>query len=83
MRSGLQATLEGVRLGVQRLQRALERHGLEAIPAVGHPFDADTMEALEAVSGSSQPPGTVIEEVRVGYHREGTVFRCAQVRVAK
>jgi molecular chaperone GrpE len=82
-RSALAATLEGIRLGGQRLERALERHGLERIPAVGFPFDPELMEAIEAVADVRQPPGTVLEEVRVGYHRNGVVFRCAQVKVAK
>jgi molecular chaperone GrpE len=81
--SALAATLEGVRLGGQRLERALERHGLERIPAVGFPFDPELMEAIEAIADVRQPPGTVLEEVRVGYHRNGVVFRCAQVKVAK
>jgi molecular chaperone GrpE len=82
-RSALAATLEGVRLGYQRLERALQQHGLERIPAVGFPFDPELMEAIEAVAGVRQPPGTVLEEVRIGYHRNGVVFRCAQVKVAQ
>jgi len=82
-RSALAAALEGVRLGAQRLERALERHGLECIPAVGFPFDPELMEAIEALADVRQPSGTVLEEVRVGYHRNGVVFRCAQVKVAK
>jgi molecular chaperone GrpE len=83
MRTNLAGTLEGVKLGRQRIERLIQRHGLEAIPAVGFPFDAETMEAIEVSSNSGQPVGTVIEEVRIGYHREGAVFRCAQVKVAR
>jgi molecular chaperone GrpE (heat shock protein) len=35
------------------------------------------------VSGSGQPSGEVIDEVRRGYLRGERVFRFAQVRVAK
>jgi molecular chaperone GrpE len=82
-RSALTATLEGVRLGSQRLERALQRHGLERIPAVGFSFDPELMEAIEAIADVQQPSGTVLEEARIGYHRNGVVFRCAQVKVAK
>jgi molecular chaperone GrpE len=81
--AALESSLEGLRLGLQRLDRALERQGLVAVPAIGQLFDAETMQAVEAVEGTGQPHGTVIEEVRRGYHRNGAVFRFAQVKVAK
>jgi molecular chaperone GrpE (heat shock protein) len=56
---------------------------LVAVPAMGQLFDAESMQAIEAVAGTGQPHGTVIEEVRRGYHRNGDVFRFAQVKVAK
>lgn len=77
------AAVEGVALGVQRLGRTLAKHGFEAIPGVGQPFDPDTMEAVEAVESRAVPPGTVIEEIRRGYRRDGQVVRVAQVKVAR
>lgn len=81
--NALESSLEGVRLGLQRLDRALERQGLTLVPAVGHAFDAETMQAIEAVEGTGLPHGTVTDEVRRGYLRDGVVFRFAQVKVAK
>jgi molecular chaperone GrpE len=77
------AVLEGIQLGRRRLDRVLARHGVEPIPAAGRQFDPETMEAIEAVAHSGQPSGTVLEEVRVGYDRDGSVFRSAQVKVAR
>lgn len=76
------ALLAGYRLSLQRIDRALERHGLEPIPAAGAAFDPELMEAVEAVA-SEEPAGTVLAEVRRGYRRDGRVFRYAQVRVAR
>jgi molecular chaperone GrpE len=70
-------------MGLQRLERALSQHGLEAIPAAGEPFDPERMEVLEAVDGTGRPPGEVLAEVRRGYLWRGRVFRYAQVRVAR
>jgi molecular chaperone GrpE len=73
----------GYAMSLQRIERALARHGLESIQVVGRPFDPERMEVVEAVPGSGRPAGEVLEEVRRGYFHNGRVFRFAQVRVAK
>jgi molecular chaperone GrpE len=73
----------GYTMSVQRLERALEKNGLQPMNAAGKPFDPERMEVVEAVLNSGRPSGEVVEEVRRGYLREGRVFRYAQVRVAK
>ncbi|MFO0926830.1 MAG: nucleotide exchange factor GrpE [Gemmataceae bacterium] len=79
----LDAVITGYEMSLERVERALERHGLEPIPAVGEPFDPETMEAVEAVADSGRPAGEVLDEVRRGYLYPGRVFRYAQVRVAR
>jgi molecular chaperone GrpE len=83
IRRTLTATAAGYAMTLQRVERAMEQHGLEPIAAVGEPFDPDRMEALEVVIDSGRPAGEVVEEVRRGYSWQGRVFRYAQVRVAK
>ena len=83
IRQLLGALLAGYAMSLQRVERALQQHGLEAIPAVGEPFDPDEMEVLEAVTGTGRAPGEVLDEVRRGYRWRGRVFRHAQVRVAR
>jgi molecular chaperone GrpE len=83
VRQALGALVTGYTMSLQRVERALARHGLEPVPAVGRPFDPERMEVVEAVTGSGRPPGEVLEEVRRGYLYNGRVFRYAQVRVAK
>ena len=70
-------------MSLQRLERALQHHGLEAIPCVGRPFDPERMEVLEVVADTGRPANEVLDEVRRGYLWNGRVFRYAQVRVAR
>jgi molecular chaperone GrpE len=42
--------------------------------------DPHCMTVVEVVSDPSRRPGTVVEEVRPGYHWDGTVFRFAEVK---
>jgi molecular chaperone GrpE len=79
----LASLLTGYGMSLQRVERTLEEHGLEAIPTVGEMYDPEQMEVLEAVTGSGLPSGEVLEEIRRGYLWDGRVFRCAQVRVAR
>jgi molecular chaperone GrpE len=73
----------GYTMSLQRVERALQQHGLEAMAVVGTPFDPERMEVLEVVADSGRPSGEVVGEVRRGYVWQGRVFRYAQVRVAK
>ncbi len=82
-RRTLASTAAGFTMTLQRVERAMARHGLEPIPTVGRPFDPELMEVLEVVLDAGRPSGEVVEEVRRGYLWQGRVFRYAQVRVAK
>lgn len=74
---------DGYALSLRRVEKVLPQYGLEAIECVGLPFDPELMEAVEQVGGTGKPSHTVIEEVRRGYRRNGTIHRFAQVRVAR
>lgn len=74
---------EGYTMSLQRVERALQQHGLDPISGKGQPFDPERMEVLDVVIDSGRPSGEVVEEVRRGYLWRGRVFRYAQVRVAK
>jgi molecular chaperone GrpE len=83
VRQLLASLVTGYTMSLQRIERALRQHGLEAIPTTGERFDPERMEVVEAVTDSGRPAGEVIDEVRRGYLSNGRVFRYAQVRVAK
>ena len=83
VRRFVDSIVTGYTMSLQRLERALEQQGLEPIPAVGQPFDPETMEAVEVVAEPGRTSTEVIDELRRGYRWRGRVFRFAQVRVAK
>lgn len=76
-----QAAADGYAISLRRVERALPELGLEPIECVGQPFDPETMEVV-SVSGEGAA-GIVAEELRRGYRANGTLIRCAQVRVAR
>lgn len=75
--------IEGLHLIYRKLQVILEGEGLEAMDAVGKPFDPLEHEAVtyEEVEGAEE--GQVIGEVQRGYRLRGRVLRPALVRVAR
>jgi molecular chaperone GrpE len=79
----LDALLVGYQMSLQRIERALDQHGLEAISCAGAPFDPETMEVAEVVREEGRAGTVVLDEVRRGYRWRGRLFRYAQVRVAK
>ncbi len=83
IRQFLGSLVTGYTMSVQRIERALQQHGLEPIRTVGEPFDPESMEAVEVVAEGGRQTTEVIEEVRRGYRWGGRVFRYAQVRVAR
>ena len=70
-------------MSVARVDRAIDQAGLEVIAAEGEPFDPELMEAVEVAGDTGRPAGEVVEEIRRGYLRGDTVFRYAQVKVAR
>lgn len=79
----IDSLVTGYAMSLQRVERALQQHGLEPIPSVGQPFDPERMEVVEVISQTDRPAGEVVEEARRGYLWRGRVFRYAQVAVAK
>jgi molecular chaperone GrpE len=72
----------GVLMIRERLWRTLEKEGLEAIEALGAPFDPELHDAVSQQPSADQPPGTVLEVILPGYRFKGRVIRHAQVVVA-
>jgi molecular chaperone GrpE len=72
--------LEGYNLIQNRLRRAMQEQSIVRMECVGELADPHCMTVVEAVSDPSRQPGTVVEEVRPGYHWGGTVLRFAEVK---
>jgi len=75
--------VEGIK-GVERqLRTILEGRKLKKIPTVGQLFDPVLHEAILVDAESSEPEGTIVEELEAGYTLADQVLRPARVKVAK
>jgi molecular chaperone GrpE len=83
LRQLVAAAADGYALSLRRVERLLPDLELEPMACLGELFDPETMEVVEAVGDTEQPPGFVVEEVRTGYRWRGQVLRFAQVKVAR
>ena len=77
--SHLREGLEQIR---QLLNAQLQRHGILPIDSLNKPFNPLHHEAIAHIS-SSEPEGTVIDEVAKGYTMNEKVIRYAKVAVSK
>lgn len=75
--------LKGVTLTAQKLKEALGSAGLEAIEAMGAPFDPKLHEAIGSEESEEHPDDTVILELRRGYRLRERVVRPALVKVSR
>jgi molecular chaperone GrpE len=78
-----EAWSKGLELSVRKLEEALSTHGLEAIDAVGKPFDPAVHEAIGHEESAEHPEDTVVQELRRGYRIRDRVVRPALVKVAR
>jgi molecular chaperone GrpE len=73
---------EGVQLVRRKFQTIMEGLKVEAIEAVGQPFDPNFHEALSLKDADGVESGIVIEELLVGYRLGDRVIRPSLVNVA-
>lgn len=76
-------TAEGLQLVVSRVRRLLQDRQIERLDTVGKPFNAQQMNAVEAVDSDLQPSGHVIEQLSPAYLWQGRLIRYAEVRIAR
>lgn len=77
-----EALREGMALILRQLQEYLERSGVQAIEALGRPFDPERHEAMARVEEEGRGEDTVVEVYQKGYVYKGAVLRPALVKVA-
>jgi molecular chaperone GrpE len=73
---------QGVAMVLQQAQEVLAKHHVQAIAAVGQPFDPNLHEALTQVPSAEHPPMTVVQEAERGYLLHDRVLRPAKVIVS-
>jgi molecular chaperone GrpE len=79
---GAQAIAEGLGMVEKQFVAALNKHGVEPIPALGQPFDPNFHEAIMQQPDAFHPEGTVVAELARGYKLNDRVIRPSKVAVS-
>lgn len=78
-----QSWSNGFSLIQRKLDGILERQGVTAIEAEGHPFDPALHQAVIMEEVDGVPSGTVVQELQKGYLLDDRVLRPSMVKVAR
>ena len=81
LQPAIAGVVDGYELALRRCDRTLARFGVHGVPAVGGPFDARTMHAVETRRVADHEDGVVVDEFVSGFVRDGEVLRLAEVAV--
>lgn len=73
----------GIELIYRQFQDALQKIGVQAIPAIGQVFDPRVHEAIEMVDTTEVEDHHVLDELQRGYKYKDRLLRPAMVRVAR
>jgi molecular chaperone GrpE len=73
---------KGLQMIAKRMEDLIQEEGVEAIEAVGKPFDPQFHQPLMVEASSDHPENTVIEELQKGYILHGRVIRPSLVKVS-
>ncbi len=74
---------KGYRMGLERIDEALQQLGVNEIVCEGKPFDPRIMNAVDIEENGDVPDGIVLEVYRTGYMIDTEVLQPAQVKVAR
>ncbi len=74
---------DGIELIYRQFQDALQKIGVQAIPAIGQVFDPRVHEAVEMVDTTEVEDHHVLDEWQRGYKYKDRLLRPAMVRVAR
>lgn len=74
---------EGLELIYSKMKNALEKEGVEEIPAVGEKFDPFKHEALLTVDSPDHENNEIVDELMKGYTLKDKVIKYSKVRVCK
>jgi len=73
---------KGIALVSKQMEDGLKKFGVEEIPALGQPYDANLHEAILQKEHKG-PENVILEEVQKGYTLSGRVIRPSMVIVSK
>jgi molecular chaperone GrpE len=80
--SGASGVTAGLDMVQKQLLAILAKHGVEPIPAEGHPFDPNVHDAVRQEPTLEHPAGTVVAELSRGYIMRDRVLRPSKVAVS-
>ena len=80
--SSVEQVIKGIQMVRDDFGNALRKHGIEAVPSVGVPFDPAIHDALQQIDSPDHAPGTVIREFERGYRMGDRLLRPARVVIA-
>lgn len=75
--------IEGLELTMKEFKGVFERHGVQAIEAVGQLFDPSKHHAVSVIESDSHGENIIVEEFRKGYLLNERVLRPSLVSVSK
>lgn len=78
-----ESAASGLEMSIDRVRTQLRHCDIERIDCVGEPFDAELMNAVEAIESREYPPGHVADQLAPAYRWNGQLLRFAEVRVTK
>lgn len=73
---------QGVEMVAKQILDVFAKHNVQAIEAVGQPFDPNLHEALQQMPSDEYPPMTVIQELEQGFILNDRVVRPSKVIVS-
>lgn len=80
---GVDAIREGVVLTLKDLLKVFDKFSVEAVDALGKPFDPAFQQAVMQEASATEPDNTVVRQLQKGYTLNGRLLRPAMVVVAK
>ena len=75
--------LTGIEMTAKELENVFQRNGIAKIEAMGQRLDPNRHQAMVELENAEVDPGTVIQEMQVGYMIKDRLLRPALVGVAK
>ena len=78
-----QQLVSGIEMILRQFEEVLASEGVEAIEAVGRPFDPNVHQAVSAEPSEEHPDDVVIAELQRGYRLHDRVLRPSLVKVSR
>lgn len=75
--------LDGIEATARTVFKVFEKNGIKKLESLGQPFDPNFHEVMFEAPGTGQPPGTIVQELEIGYVLNDRLLRPARVGVAK